>query len=178
MGVFPAHYPPFLKMYALPICTKWPWTSGQLTKPEWSFIPNQIKQIFSQEIFFKAKKFALKLYWSFKRKRLSAQNCFQTILPHSVCREGKRSSGERRMKQASLKTHCWDREQVLPRSSRLNSFWFRKPNCLTALEFFETSPHSFFLKLAWDGFCYLQPNSWDIQIKSFSYTCPLKCQLC
>ena len=88
MGVFPAHYPPFLKMYALPICTKWPWTSGQLTKPEWSFIPNQIKLIFSQEIFFKAKKFALKLGWSFKRKGVSSE--LFSDHPSPFCAKGRK----------------------------------------------------------------------------------------
>ena len=178
MGVFPAHYPPFLKMYALPTCTKWPWTSGPLTKPEWSFIPNQIKLIFSQEIFFKAKKFALKLGWSFKRKGCQLRTVFGPPFP--ILCEGKERDpvGREEWRRQSLKMHRWDRQQVLPCSSRLNSFWFRKPNIFAALEFLATSPHCFFLKLAWDGFRYLQPNSWDIQIKSLSHICPLKCQLC
>ena len=70
-----------LHSLTLPICTKRPWTFGQLTRPEWSFIPNQIKLIFSQEIFFKAKKFALKLDWSFKRKGCQLRTVFGPSFP-------------------------------------------------------------------------------------------------
>lgn len=164
MGVFPAHNPPSSDHFTPDpvgwapnrhICTKWHCTSGQLTKPGWALFPSHVKMVFSWEIWFEAKKATL-VFWE---ERLSAKNCFRTILPHSVPKEGKRASLLWEKNEADILEEAQLRQESRP--CRVLYDWivsdFRGPTTFL-LEFCKTSPHSFLLKLAWVGVCYMQPK--------------------